>query len=93
MDAVWGVAMIEGEVFVTPHAVAQFQARIAPLAYDAARAAILEELTAHTRSLQPARSGAGVVVRTRGGRYAFRAVIGPGDGAKPAVVTILRSRR
>ena len=85
--------MIAGPVFVTPHSVLAFQARIVPLAYEAARAAILEEIATHVVSLRPAPSGAGVVVRTRGGRYAFRALIGPGEGPLPAVITILRSGR
>lgn len=85
--------MMMGPAFVGPHAVAQFQQRIAPLAYDAARAAILAELAAHVVSVRPAHSGVGVIVRTRGGRFAFRAIVGPGAGALPSVRTILRSGR
>jgi len=85
--------VIAGEVYVTPHAVEQFQARIAPLPSNHALAAIIRELAEHARDPRPCASGRGIVVRTRGGRYAFRAVIGPGiNGLKPAVITILRSR-
>lgn len=91
MDEMRGVAMIEGSVFVTPHAVRQFQARIAPLPYEVARTAILAELEAHALPVRPLASGCGVAVRVRGGRYVFRALIGPGDGPCPAVITILRS--
>lgn len=88
-----GAGMIAGPAFVGPHPIAQFRSRIAPLSYEQARAAILAELAEHTVSVRPAQSGAGVIVRTRGGRYAFRALIGPGEGALPAVITILRSGR
>ena len=85
--------MITGPTFIGPHAVAQFQARIAPLTYEAARAAILTELRDHVVSVRASAIGRGVVARTRGGRYAFRAVLGAGTGSRPAVVTILRSGR
>lgn len=83
--------MIDGPAFVTPHAVRQFIARIAPrLGYDAARAAILGGLR-DCGAPKPLRSGAGYYVRVRRGPYLFRAVIVPGEGTKPAVATILRS--
>lgn len=84
--------MIEGAFFVTAHAVKQFQARIAPLPKEAARAAIIGELAAHAKPLKPLPNGAGYYTRTRGGQYFFRAVIVPGEhGTAPAVATILRS--
>lgn len=83
-----------GDVFVTPHAVQQFIARIAPgLGYADARAAILTELQAHAGPAKPLASGRGIYVRARGGRYAFRAVLCRGEGSMPALVTILRSGR
>lgn len=86
--------MIRGP-FITPHAVAQFRERIAPLDYEAARDAILDELEHHRRG-QPSRHDTGAVtVRTRGGRYPLRAVLMPPLPGydRPAVVTILRSGR
>ncbi len=83
--------MINGPVFVTPHAVRAFRDRIAPLPYEEARAAILRELDEHTVSVRPSENRQSVVARTRGGRYLFRAVIGPGEGPLPAVITILKS--
>lgn len=81
--------MIDGTVFVTPHAVERFRERIAALAYDDARAAILDGLT------RIAGAPANGVVRVRRGPFAFRARIGPppGPGLAPVVVTILRSGR
>lgn len=82
----------EGPAFVTPHAVEQFRARVAPhLDAAAARAAILHELTHHVVTVRPSASGTAVQVRVRHGRYAFRAVVGRGEGPLPAVLTILRS--
>ena len=85
--------MIAGSIFVTPHAVEQFRARIAPgLDYDRALGAIVRELSEHAVSVRPSIVGHSIVVRTRGGRYTFRAVVvGDQDGRAPAVVTILRS--
>lgn len=82
---------LDGPAFVTAHAVRQFQARIAALSYDAARAAILDGLAHHTVTVRPCASGTAVQVRVRHGQYAFRAVVGPGEGPLPAVITILRS--
>ncbi len=85
--------MISGDVFVTPHAVRQFISRIAPqLDYDEALWAIIHELRDHGGEPKPLESGRGIRVRTRGGRYSFRAVIAPGD-PQPVVVTVLRSGR
>jgi hypothetical protein len=83
--------MIVGRYFITPHAVRQFIARIAPqLGYEAARAAIIEELAHHVRAAVRLSSGA-VSLRCRGGRYTFRAIVsGESEGVAPAVVTILR---
>jgi hypothetical protein len=80
--------------YVTPHAVERFRARIDPdLDETSARAAILRGLETDTASVVPAHSGRGVVVRVRrrSQPYSFRALIGPGDGPLPAVVTILQS--
>lgn len=84
--------MIEGPAFVTPHAIAQFRARIADLPEGEARTAILAHLAHHVVSVRPSPSGRAVVARVRHGRFAFRAVVGPGEGPLPAVLTILRSR-
>lgn len=79
-----------GQVFVTPHAVRQFIERIAPMAYEQALGAIIRELDEHCVSVKPSCSGKAAIARTRGGRYDFRAVIGPGQGPLPAVITILK---
>lgn len=81
---------VQGTFFVGPHACRQFQARIAPLSYEAARQAILQGLAETTAPPKPLRSGAGVMLRVRR-PYAFRAVIAHGEGPLPAVVTILKS--
>lgn len=84
--------MIAGEAFITPHAVAQFQARIpgfAQATYEQALGVIIRALRDDARSVRPTQNGKGICVRVRG-RVNFRAVILPSDG-KPAVVTILRS--
>lgn len=85
--------MIDGQAFVTPHAVRAFQARVAPLPYAAARAAILDGLAEHMVRACPARDGA-VRVRVRHGPYPFRAVLAADPrGRAPVVVTIERSGR
>lgn len=80
--------------YVTRHAAEQFRARIAPsLDVDAARTAILRGLEAPV-SIAPAHSGRGIYVRVRRSHvqpYSFRALVGPGRGHLPAVITILRS--
>jgi hypothetical protein len=85
---------IEGPVFITPHAVRQFQARIAPaMTFDAARTALIEGIVAHAVSVRPTQNRRGVTIRVRGGRHAFRAVVMPpvSPGLAPAVVTVLRA--
>lgn len=83
--------MIAGRYFITPHAVTQFRVRIAPqLTYEQALGAIILELRDHLRSTVRLRTGA-VRLRTRGGRYEFRAIVsGESEETAPAVVTILR---
>ncbi len=83
--------MFTGDFFVTPHAVRQFQSRIAPrLTYEQALGAVIRELRAAPEP-RPTENGKAHYVRTRG-EWKFRAVIAAGeDGAKPAVITILRS--
>ncbi|MBX3026960.1 hypothetical protein KF840_18800 [bacterium] len=90
--ALWALARQRG-VHVTEHAARQFCARIAPgLSLEEARAAIRDELVARGRAPRPSHSGAGIIVRARGGRYAFRAVITPASGGPlPEVVTIYAS--
>lgn len=81
----------EGKYFVGPHAVRQFQRRIAPrLSYEEARRAILEGLENTASTPRPAQCGVGYYLRVRR-PYSFRALIGPGKGELPAVITILRS--
>lgn len=83
--------MIAGRYFVTPHAVKQFRARIAPrLSYDQALGAIIRGLEETESEPKPCHSGKAVYIRVRR-PYAFRAVIAPGEGELPAVITILRS--
>jgi hypothetical protein len=85
--------MIDGEAFITPHAVRQFQNRIAAIPYDRARRIIIEHLREHAVSVSPMPDGNGIRVRVRGGDFSFRAVVMPAGGRaeRPAVVTILRS--
>lgn len=85
---------VRGKVFVTPHAVQRFRERIAPnLTYEEARDAILRGVE-QTRS-EPKRSTSwpGAVLPRVRRPYPFRAVIGPGEGELPAVLTVLRSGR
>jgi len=80
------------DIYITPHAVARFRERIAPqLSPEAARQAIVDELREHGGPAKPLRDGRGVYIRTRGGRYTFRAVICRAEGDDHAVVTVLRS--
>jgi hypothetical protein len=89
LAALWALAQRCG-LFVTDHAARQFCERIAPgLRLDEARRAIAAELRDHGRTPRASHSGAGIIVRARGGRYAFRAVITPGAGGPlPEVVTV-----
>ncbi|HEX3047940.1 MAG TPA: hypothetical protein VHY08_24525 [Bacillota bacterium] len=81
--------MLAGELFITPHAVRQFQTRIAPwMTYEQALGAIIRELHG-VKEFRPTVNGKAQYVRTRGA-WEFRAVIGEGEG-RPSVVTILRS--
>ena len=81
--------MIEGDYFVTPHAVKQFQDRIAPwMTYEQALGAIIRELRG-VNEFRLTENGKAYYVRTKG-VYRFRAIIREGKSL-PAVVTILRS--
>ncbi|MCL6589178.1 MAG: hypothetical protein K6U80_04410 [Firmicutes bacterium] len=81
--------MFAGDFFITPHAVRQFQSRIAPwMTYEGALGAVIRELRG-VKELRPTGNGKAYYVRTRGA-WKFRAVVREGVG-QPAVVTILRS--
>lgn len=83
--------MIAGPVFVTPHAVEQFRARVAPdLSYEEALGAIIRALSGQDGKVSFRASTRGVVARARRGTYSFRAVIVNGKPS-PVCVTILRS--
>lgn len=88
---------VAGKYFVAPHAVWRFRQRIdSRLGYEDALAAIIRGLEQDAMAPKPLSNGAGIMIRTRGrrhGRYDFRAVVLPGEGAKPAVATVLRSGR
>lgn len=82
-------SMIAGDYFITPHAVEQFRARIAPwMSYEQALGAIITELR-DSQGSRPTENGKAHYVRTKG-KWCFRAIIQPGE-SKPAVITILRS--
>lgn len=81
---------ITGKVFVTPHAVHQFQSRIIALPYEKARdiiAQAVSEIPAEEWRITS--NGVARLVRTRY-PFQFRAIIQDGEGELPAVVTILR---
>jgi len=81
--------MFTGELFITPHAVRQFQSRIAPwMTYEQALGAVIRELRGAT-DCRPTENGKAYYIRTKG-EWEFRAVIREGE-IQPAVVTILRS--
>lgn len=82
--------MIEGDAFITPHAIRQFQDRIARIEYERAREIIIQHLREHTVRVTSMPDGHGAVARVRGGDFAFRAVIVPRE-PEPSVVIILRS--
>lgn len=87
---------IRGNFFVTPHAVHQFQRRIADIGYERARDCILDGLAYHAMPLRWGRDTQCYRVRVRsatGYPYDFRAVIGPPEAGKrlPVVMTILIS--
>lgn len=77
--------MFTGDFFITPHAVRQFQSRIAPrLTYEQALGAII-------RGLRDAKN---FHLTANGKARYVRAVIKEGEeSAQPAVITILRSGR
>lgn len=80
--------MFAGELFVTPHAVRQFQSRIAPwMTYEQALGTVIRELRG-VKEYRPTMNGKAHYVRTSG-KWRFRAVIREGD-IQPAVITILR---
>ena len=81
--------MFTGNLFITPHAVRQFQSRIAPwMTYEQALGAVIRELGG-VKEARPTENGKAYYIRTRG-QWEFRAVIREGE-IQPAVVTILRS--
>lgn len=82
--------MIDGEYFVTPHAVRQFQSRVCALDYAAARAAIIEGLRSYRGT--PKHLGGGAVGMRVRRPYDFRVVVASGRrGGCPAVVTVIQS--
>jgi len=83
------IKLIAGDFFITPHAVRQFQDRIAPwMSYEQALGAIIRGLH-NTEEFRPTINGKAYYVRVDG-EWQFRAVIREGDFL-PAVITILRS--
>jgi hypothetical protein len=81
--------MFTGNLFITPHAVRQFQSRIAPwMTYEQALSTVIRELGG-VQEARPTENGKAYYIRTRG-EWQFRAVIREGE-IQPAVVTILRS--
>lgn len=82
---------MEGNFFVTPHAVRRFISRISPgMSYEQARDAIIDGVDRTDSPLVRTRNGVAYVLRVRR-PYSFRAVIGPGERGAPAIITILRS--
>ncbi len=80
-----------GLAFVTPHAVRQFQDRIALLTYEQALAAIIHGLEQYS-NIRPLSNGVGFRVRVRR-PFPLRAIIRPpqdGTGELPVVITILK---
>jgi hypothetical protein len=85
--------MITGNYFITPHAVRKFQERIARLPYDEALGIIAKSVSdAPIERHSVTQNGRAMSIRVAS-PFDFRAVIAPGHdaGAKPAVVTILKS--
>lgn len=92
--------MIDGPVFVGPHAVARFQQRIAPLPYEAARETILQGLRSGVVEVgapKPMADGkASVRVMCHLARWRFRLAVVFGErkhGPLPVVVTVLPEMR
>lgn len=84
---------ITGKVFVTPHAVHQFQSRIIAIPYEKARDIIAQAVSEiPTEEWRITSNGIARLVRTRH-PFQFRAIILDGEGELPAVVTILRHGR
>lgn len=82
---------MQGNYFVTPHAVRQFQDRIARLEYDEARQVIIDALAvAPSERYAVTRNGKALRIKVKR-PFCFRAIIAPGEGALPAVITILRA--
>jgi hypothetical protein len=86
--------MFVGNFFITPHAVRQFQNRIAPwLTYEQALHIGIAELNAalEVQEQRPTENGKAFYIRVNGD-WQFRAIFVAGEeGTKPAVITILRS--
>lgn len=83
------IRLIAGDFFITPHAVRQFQDRIAPwMSYEQALGAIIRGLR-NAEELRPTTNGKAYYVRVDS-EWQFRAVIREGEFL-PAVITILRS--
>jgi hypothetical protein len=80
-----------GRAFVTPHAVMRFQERVSTLFYDAALGAIIKGLESPSKTYSSGH-GKGLIVEVKE-PYEFKAVLMPGEGGKPAVVTILESEK
>lgn len=77
--------MIAGKYFITPHAVRQFQKRMAwNMSYEEALAEIIKGLKNNIKSIKPNQSGAAII--RVDGRWKFRAVV-----RDNVVVTILKS--
>ena len=83
--------MLAGEFFVTPHAVRQFQKRIAPLSYNEALAVIIRGTsTVSVDRYSVTSNGVALCIRVSE-PLAFRAIVNEGAGAQMAITTILRS--
>lgn len=81
--------MIEGNFFITPHAVNRFIKWIAPkMQYEQALAEIIKDLKIGIKSIRPTQNGAAVYIRVCG-KWKFRAIVKTGN-PRPIVVTILR---
>lgn len=90
--------MIDGEYFVTPHAVHQFIERIPGyrrFSFEGARAVIIASMRDHVHSVRPTQNGVATCIRVRSPHVNFRALVAaPSDNEScPSVVTILRSGR
>lgn len=81
--------MIYGDVFITPHAVRQYQARARAgwgMGFEQARAHLVEQV-AKARAIKP--TGCGAVLFRGPKPERLRLLIGPGEGSMPALVTVL----